>query len=171
MPNYGVFDRNLDQESNALDYYHFESFLFKYPIFAFIRSPFPWLIKWELRFLGSNEVGTGSTIEECYLHSHIDLGKNCYLGTYSHISNHIVDGVYGEENLTFFGVNLGDNVVFESLTAGFPGIEVGKNSTFLPIGSPIKFEKLLGDAIYTDFPARKLSEEEMNDLLGGINID
>ncbi|TFF96021.1 MAG: hypothetical protein EU547_06875 [Promethearchaeota archaeon] len=171
MPNYGVFDRNLDQESNALDYYHFESFLFKYPIFVFIRSPFPWLITWELRFLGSNEVGKRSIIEECYLHSHINLGKDCYLGTYSHISNHIVDGVYGEENLTYFGVSLGNNVVFESITAGFPGIDVGDKSTFLPIGSPIKFEKLLGNGIYSDFPAKKLNKNEKKDILGGIEFD
>jgi len=171
MPDYGVYDRNLDQESKALDYYHFESFLFKYPIFAFIRSPFPWLITWELRFLGSNKVGKGTIIEECYLHSHIDFGNNCYMGTYSHISNHIVDGVYGEENLTFFGVTLGNNVVFESITAGFPGIEVGDHSTFLPIGSPIKFEELLGNAIYSSFPTKKLSKEETKEILGGIDLN
>jgi len=56
-PSQGVFDRNLDETSNVLDYYHFRSFLLKYPIFAFIRSPFPWLLNWELRFIGSNKVG------------------------------------------------------------------------------------------------------------------
>ncbi len=62
-PTQGVFDRNLDVGTTALDYYHFRSFLFKYPIFAVIRSPFPWLLNWELRFIGSNKIGKGTVFE------------------------------------------------------------------------------------------------------------
>ncbi|MBD3194438.1 MAG: hypothetical protein GF317_05235 [Candidatus Lokiarchaeota archaeon] len=165
-PNEGVFDRNLNKESKILDYYHFRSFLFKYPIYVFTRSPFPWLINWELRFLGSNKIGKGTVIEESFLHSHIDFGRNNYLGTYTHITNHLVDGVYGKENLTFYGPKLGDNVIFESLTGALPGTEVNDNSTFLPIGSTVKLDKLNGDAIYSGFPARKLNEKEIIKLLG-----
>lgn len=165
-PKQGVFDRNLDKESKMLDYYHFRSFLFKYPIYVFIRSPFPWLINWELRFLGSNKIGKDSVIEESFLHSHVNLGKNCYLGTYTHITNHLVDGVYGEENLTFFGANLGKDSVFEALTGTLPGTRVGQNSTFIPIGSTVKFDELKGNAIYSKFPASKLDKDEIQDRLG-----
>ena len=166
-PVQGVFDRNLDETSTALDYYHFRSFLFKYPIFAVIRSPFPWLINWELRFIGSNKVGKGTVFEECYIHSHINYGKNCYLGTFSHITNHLVDGVYGSENLTFFGADSGDNCVFSALIGGLPGLEVGDNSTLLPMCSTIKFDKLGKDGIYAGFPAKKLGKKEIEGILGG----
>jgi len=166
-PSQGVFDRNLDATSTALDYYHFRSFLFKYPIFAVIRSPFPWLINWELRFIGSNEIGKGTVFEECYIHSHINYGKNCYLGTFSHITNHLVDGVYGSENLTFFGADSGDNCVFNALIGGLPGLEVGDNSTLLPMCSTIKFDKLGENGIYAGFPAKKLEKKDIDGILGG----
>ncbi|MFX1366302.1 MAG: DapH/DapD/GlmU-related protein [Promethearchaeota archaeon] len=167
-PTHGIFDRNLDESSKTLDYYHFLSFLFKYPIFAFVRSPFPWLVNWELRFFGSNKVGRGTVFEETFFHSHIDFGKNCYIGTFSHISNHLVDGVYGEENLTFFGVSLGDNCVFSLSNGGMPGLEMEKNSTVLPMCSTIKYDKLGKDSIFGRFPAKKLNQDELNKFTGGM---
>jgi len=166
-PNQGVFDRNLDETSTALDYYHFRSFLFKYPIFAFIRSPFPWLLNWELRFIGSNKVGKGTVFEDTFFHSHINFGKNCYVGTFSHISNHLVDGVYGEENLTFFGVDIGNNCVFSLSNGSMPGLEMEKNSTILPLSATIKYDKLGVNGIYGRFPSRKLKKEEIADFTGG----
>ncbi|MFX1501746.1 MAG: hypothetical protein ACFFDH_12345 [Promethearchaeota archaeon] len=170
-PTHGVFDRNLDEYSKALDYYHFRSFLFKYPIFAFVRSPFPWLLNWELRFLGSNKIGKGTVFEETFFHCHIDFGKNCYIGTFSHISNHLVDGVYGEENLTFFGVSLGDNCVFSLSNGGMPGLKMENNSTVLPMCATIKYDKLGDNTIFGRFPARKLKKDEINKFLGGIYDD
>ncbi|MFX1276184.1 MAG: hypothetical protein ACFFAT_14230, partial [Promethearchaeota archaeon] len=167
-PSQGVFDRNLDVTTTALDYYHFRSFLLKYPVFAVIRSPFPWLINWELRFIGSNKIGKGTVIEECYLHGHIDYGKNCYVGTFSHISNHLVDGVYGSENLTYWGAKTGDNTVYNALIGGMPGLEVGKNTTLLPLCTTIKFDKLGDNGIYAGFPAKNLKEEEIKKITGGV---
>ncbi|MEJ2294223.1 MAG: hypothetical protein P8Y23_05585 [Candidatus Lokiarchaeota archaeon] len=162
----GIYDRNLDESSTALDYYHFRSFLLKYPVFAFSRSPFPWLLNWELKFLKSNKIGKGTVLEETFLHSHIDFGKNTYLGTSSHITNHLVDGVYGSENLTFIGAKIDDNSVFNAITGGLPGTEVGKNSTLLPSCTTIKFDKLGSNGIYAGFPAVKLSKEEIEKFLG-----
>ena len=170
-PSQGVFDRNLDKSTKALDYYHFRSFLLKYPIFAFIRSPFPWLINWELRFIGSNKIGKGTVIEECYLHGHIDYGKDCYVGTFSHVSNHLVDGVYGSENLTYWGAKTGDNSVYNALIGGMPGLEVGKNTTLLPLCTTIKFDKLGNDGIYGGFPAKKLTAEEIKKITGGEYLE
>ena len=166
-PAQGIFDRNLSEYSKILDYYHFRSFLMKYPIFSIIRSPFPWLINWELRFIGSNKVGKGTVIEESYLHSHINFGKNCYYGTFAHISNHLVDGVYGKENLTFFGAEIGDNCAFNPLTGGMPGLEIGVNSTFLLKATSIKYDKLGENGIYAGFPVRKLTKEEIKEIFGG----
>ncbi len=167
-PSQGVFDRNLDESSKVLNYYHFRSFLFKYPIFAFVRSPFPWLINWELRFLGSNKIGKGTVFEETFFHSHIDIGKNCYIGTFSHISNHLVDGVYGEENLTFFGVDLGDNCIFSLSNGGMPGLKMENNSTVLPMCATIKYDKLVNNSIFSRFPARKLKQDDISKLTGGM---
>lgn len=166
-PAQGIFDRNLDESSKVLDYYHFRSFLMKYPIFAFLRSPFPWLLNWELNFIKSNKVGKGSIFEECYIHSHLFFGRNCYMGTFAHISNHLVDGVFGQENLTFYGAEIGDNCVFNALIGGLPGLEVGNNNTLLPLCSTIKYDKIGNDGIYAGFPAKKLNNEEIKKILGG----
>ena len=166
-PAQGVFDRNLSESSSVLDYYHLRSFLLKYPVFAVIRSPFPWLLNWELRFIGSNKIGKGTVLEECYIHSHINYGKNCYVGTFAHNTNHLVDGVYGDENLTFFGAEVEDNCVFSALMGGLPGLEMGKNSTMLPMCSTIKYDRLGEDGIYSSFPARRLTKEQIIDILGG----
>ncbi len=166
-PAQGVFDRNLDDSSKVLDYYHFRSFLMKYPIFAFLRSPFPWLLNWELSFIRSNKVGKGTVFEECYLHSHLYFGENCYMGTFAHISNHLVDGVFGEENLTFYGAEVGRDCVFNALIGGLPGLEMGNNNTFLPLCSTIKYDKISDDGVYMGFPAKRLNEKELKMFLGG----
>ncbi|TFG26092.1 MAG: hypothetical protein EU532_10805 [Promethearchaeota archaeon] len=165
-PAQGVFDRNLHEQSKALDYYHWRSFLLKYPVFAFLRSPFPWLINWELKFIGSNKIGKRTVFEECFIHSHLNFGKDCYMGTYAHISNHVVDGVYGSENLTFYGARIGDNCIFNALIGGMPGLEVGNNATFLPMATTIKYDKLGDDGIYFGFPLRKLSDERIKQFMG-----
>ncbi|MFX1394392.1 MAG: hypothetical protein ACFFAH_12570 [Promethearchaeota archaeon] len=167
-PAQGIFDRNLSESSSMLDYYHFRSFLMKYPIFTFIRSPFPWLLKWQLKFIGSNKIGKDTILEETYIHSHINFGKNCYLGTFAHLSNHLVDGVYGEENLTFFGAKIGNNCVFNPLTGGMPGLEVGDSVTFLPSATTIKYDKLGDNGIYSGFPIKKLKKEEIVKFTGGV---
>jgi acetyltransferase-like isoleucine patch superfamily enzyme len=169
-PSQGVFDRNLDESSTALDYYHFRSFLFKYPIFVFIRSPFPWLLNWELKFIGSNKIGKGTVLEDTFYHSHVNFGKNCYIGTFSHISNHLVDGVYGEENLTFFGVDIGNNCVFSLSNGAMPGLKMEDNSTVLPMCANIKYDKLGSNQIYGKFPVKKLKQEEIKVFTGGEYI-
>lgn len=167
-PSQGIFDRNMEISSTKLDYYHFGSFLMKYPIFAVSRSPFPWLLNWELNFIRSNKIGKGTVLEETFIHSHINFGKNCYLGTSSHMTNHVVDGVYGEENLTFVGIEIDDNSILNVVTGGLPGTEMGKFTTFLPGATTIKYDKVGNNGIYGGFPAKKLSKEEILYFLGGL---
>jgi len=138
----------------------------KYPVFSIIRSPFPWLIKFHLRFIGSNKIGKGTVIEESYIHSHINFGKNCYYGTFAHLSNHVVDGVYGKENLTFFGATIGDNCVFNSLTGGMPGLEIGNDATYLAKATSMKYDKLGDNGIYAGLPAKKLAKDEIIKFVG-----
>ncbi len=167
----GVFDRNLDETSREIDYYHVRSFLFKYPIFSITRSPFPWLLNWVLALCRSNQIGKGTVLEETFIHSHVDFEENCYLGTMAHMTNHLVDGVYGEENLTFFGIKVGKNSVLNALTGGLPGTEIGPNSTLLPMATTVKYDKLEGNGIYSDFPIRRMDDEKIKMLLGGILDD
>ena len=166
-PSQGIFDRDMELSSTKLDYYHFGSFLMKYPIFAVSRSPFPWILNWELNFIRSNKIGKGTVLEETFIHSHVNFGNNCYLGTSSHMTNHVVDGVYGEENLTFVGIDIDDHSILNLVTGGLPGTEIGKNSTFLPGATTIKYDKIGNDGVYGGFPAKKLSKEEILYFLGG----
>jgi acetyltransferase-like isoleucine patch superfamily enzyme len=166
-PSQGIFDRDMEMSSTKLDYYHFGSFLMKYPIFAVSRSPFPWILNWELNFIRSNKIGKGTVLEETFIHSHVNFGKYCYLGTSSHMTNHVVDGVYGEENLTFVGIEIDDHSILNVVTGGLPGTEMGKYATFLPGATTIKYDKVGDNGVYGGFPAKKLSKEEILYLLGG----
>lgn len=170
-PAQGIFNRNLNEHWKALDYYHWRSFLLKYPVFVFLKSPFPWLLNWELKFIGSNKIGKGTVFEDCFIHSHLNFGKNCYMGTFAHISNHMVDGVYGTENLTFYGAKIGDNCVFNALIGGMPGLEMGNNATFLPMTTTIKYDKMEDNGIYLGFPARKLNKESAKKFMGDVFND
>ncbi|MFX1444026.1 MAG: hypothetical protein ACFFHV_11470 [Promethearchaeota archaeon] len=170
-PAQGIFDRNLNEHWKALDYYHWRSFLLKYPVFVFLKSPFPWLLNWELNFIGSNKIGKGTIFEECFIHSHLNFGKNCYMGTFAHISNHMVDGVYGTENLTFYGAKIGNNCTFNALIGGMPGLEVGNNATFLPMATTIKYDKMEDNGIYLGFPARRLDKESAKKFMGDVLND
>jgi len=170
-PTQGVFDRKLDENSKVLDYYHFRSFLLKYPVFAFARSPFPWLLNWELKFIGSNKIGKGTVFEDTFFHSHNNFGTNCYIGTYAHLTNHLVDGVYGAENLTFYGIQVGNNCIFTSSSGALPGTEMGNDSTILPLSATIKYDKLGENGIYARFPVKKLTKEEIDEITGGEYIE
>ncbi|MFX1555489.1 MAG: hypothetical protein ACFFBV_16310, partial [Promethearchaeota archaeon] len=125
-----------------------------------------WLLNWELRFLGSNKIGKGTAFEETFFHSHIDFGENCYIGTLAHITNHVVDGVYGEENLTFFGAQIGSNCVFNISSGALPGLEMDNYSTILPMCATIKFDKIGKSGVYGGFPAKKLNNDSTIKLLG-----
>ena len=139
-----------------------------YVLFWVANITCPSLESLTVRFIGSNKVGKGTILEECYIHSHLNWGKNCYVGTFAHISNHLVDGVYGEENLTFYGAEVGDNAIFNALIGGLPGMEVGDDATFLPLASTIKYDKIDGNGVYGGFPLRKLNKDQLKKLTGGL---
>jgi acetyltransferase-like isoleucine patch superfamily enzyme len=165
-PTQGIFDRNLHESSKILDYYHFGSFLMKYPIFAISRSPFPWLLNAELNFIKSNKIAKGTVLEETFIHSHVNMGRNSYLGLSAHMSNHLVDGVYGQENLTFIGIDIGKDSILNAITGGLPGTEIGEGSTLYPGCTTIKYDKIGDGGYYMGFPARRLKDEEIAYIFG-----
>ncbi|MHA2051843.1 MAG: hypothetical protein ACW986_19700 [Promethearchaeota archaeon] len=74
----GIIPRNIP--SKTLNYYHFRSFIIKYPKNAFSRGPFPWLLKWMYNRVGTNKIGKGSVLEEHIAGDRfVEVGKNSYL--------------------------------------------------------------------------------------------
>ena len=155
----GIIPRNIP--SKTLNYYHFRSFVIKYPKNAFSRGPFPWLVKWMFNFTKTNTIGKGSVIEEQIAGDRfVSIGKNSYLGTSAAISSHSVDGIFG--NISFAKIKIGDNVT----TAGFnciaPGVDTGDNSWWLPMTGATKYNILKGNNFYFGTPLRKIFKKKAN---------
>ena len=158
----GIIPRNIP--SKTLNYYHFRSFIIKYPKNAFSRGPFPWLLKWMFNFTRTNKIGGDSVIEEQIAGDRfVTVGENCYLGTNVAISSHAVEGIFG--NISFARVNIGNNVT----TAGFnciaPGVDTGDNSWWFPMTGATKYNILKGDNYYLGTPLRKIFKRRVMDYL------
>ncbi len=165
----GVLDRNF--ESRELNFYHHRSFLLKYPTLAFSKSPFPWLTNLALNFIGANKIGKRTTFEDQFITKEfLNTGENCYFGQFCYLTNHLVDGFFGEENITFFGVKIGNNSVLSVYCGGFPGTEIGEYSTLLPMSATVKLDKLGDNGYYAGFPLKRITKEELKKYLGGIDI-
>ena len=158
----GIIPRNIP--SKTLNFYHFRSFIIKYPKNAFSRGPFPWLVKWMFNFTKTNTIGKGSVIEEQIAGDRfVSIGKNSYLGTSAAISSHSVDGIFG--NISFAKIKIGDNVT----TAGFnciaPGVDTGDNSWWLPMTGATKYNILKGNNFYFGTPLRKIFKKKVMEYL------
>ncbi|KKL87646.1 hypothetical protein LCGC14_1932610, partial [marine sediment metagenome] len=57
----GIIPRNFS--SQTLQSYHKRSFLIKYGKNTFMKGAFPWLGNWFFNFVGSIEIGKGTTLE------------------------------------------------------------------------------------------------------------
>jgi len=158
----GIIPRNIP--SKTLNYYHFRSFIIKYPKNAFSRGPFPWLVKWMFNFTRTNKIGKGSVIEEQIAGDRfVSIGENSYLGTNVAISSHAVEGVFG--NISFAKVKIGDNVTAAAFNCFAPGIDTGNNSWWLPMTGATKYNILKGDNFYFGTPLRKIFKRKVIDYL------
>ncbi|MBY8991741.1 MAG: hypothetical protein KGD58_13415 [Candidatus Lokiarchaeota archaeon] len=158
----GIIPRNIP--SKTLNYYHFRSFIIKYPKNAFSRGPFPWLLKWMFNFIGTNKIGKGSVIEEQIAGDRfVSIGENSYLGTNVAISSHAVEGVFG--NISFAKVKIGDNVTAAAFNCFAPGVDTGNNSWWLPMTGATKYNILKGDNFYFGTPLRKIFKRKVIDYL------
>jgi len=154
----GVIPRNLP--SKTLDYYHYRSFCIKHPKNVFTKGMFPWLANWFYNFVGTSEIGKGSTIEEqVCADKFIEVGENCYIGVNSTLTSHFVEGIFG--NITYFKVKVGDNVTLAGLNGITPGCEIGDNSYLLPLASAAKHSIIKGNNYYFGIPLRKIFKRKL----------
>jgi len=158
----GIIPRNIP--SKTLDYYHFRSFIIKYPKNAFSRGPFPWLLNWMYNFVGTNKIGKGSVIEEQLAGDRfVEVGENSYIGTNPGISSHSVDGVFG--NISFAKIKIGNNVTAAGFNCFAPGVDTGDNSWWLPMTGATKYNILKGDNFYYGTPLRKIFKKRVMEYL------
>ncbi|MFX1425787.1 MAG: hypothetical protein ACFFBE_04990 [Promethearchaeota archaeon] len=158
----GIIPRNIP--SKTLNYYHFRSFIIKYPKNAFSRGPFPWLVKWMFNFTRINKIGRSSVIEEQIAGDRfVTVGENCYLGTNVAISSHAVEGIFG--NISFARVNIGNNVTTAAFNCLAPGVVTGNNSWWFPMTGATKYNILKGNNYYLGAPLRKIFKRKVIEYL------
>ena len=158
----GIIPRNIP--SKTQNFYHIRSFMIKYPKNAISRGPFPWLIRWLYNFVGSNSIGKGSVAEEQVAGDRfVEMGKNCYFGVNGAISSHAVEGIFG--NISFFKINIGDNVAASAFNCVGPGVEIGNNAGILPMTGATKYNKLKGDDYYFGTPLRRIFKKRIQNYL------
>lgn len=158
----GIIPRNIP--SKTLNFYHFRSFIIKYPKNAFSRGPFPWLLKWMYNFVGTNQIGKRSVIEEQVAGDRfVEVGENSYIGTNPGISSHSVDGVFG--NISFAKVKIGTNVTAAGFNCFAPGMESGDNSWWLPMTGATKYNIMKGNNYYYGTPLRKIFKKRVMEYL------
>ncbi|MFX0105927.1 MAG: hypothetical protein ACFE75_10580 [Candidatus Hodarchaeota archaeon] len=154
----GIIPRNFP--SKALNYYQRRSFMIKYGKNAFTKGAFPWLSNWFYNFVGSSEIGKGTTFEESSGNDKFTIvGNNCYFGVNSMLASHMVDGTFG--NINYFQVKVGDNVTTSGTNLIAAGSEVNDNSFLLPIASTPKHSVLKGNNYYWGIPLRKIFRKKI----------
>ncbi|MFX1554139.1 MAG: hypothetical protein ACFFBV_09450 [Promethearchaeota archaeon] len=158
----GIIPRNFP--SRALNFYQLRSFMIKYGKNSFIKGVFPWLSNWFYNFVGSIEVGKGTTFEESSGNDRFAIvGKNCYFAVNSMLASHMVDGTFG--NINYFQVKVGDNVTTSGTNLIAAGSEVHDNSFLLPIACTPKHSVLKGDNYYWGIPLRKIFRKKIMNYL------
>jgi hypothetical protein len=158
----GIIPRNIP--SKTLNYYHFRSFIIKYPKNAFSKGPFPWLLNWMFNFIGTNKIGKNSVIEEQIAGDRfVEIGENSYLGANIAISSHAVEGIFG--NISFAKVKIGDNVTTAAFNCIAPGVDTGNNSWWLPMTGATKYNIMKGNNFYFGTPLRKIFKRKVIEYL------
>ncbi|MFX1573318.1 MAG: hypothetical protein ACFFB0_11265 [Promethearchaeota archaeon] len=158
----GIIPRNIP--SKTLNFYHFRSFIIKYPKNAFSRGPFPWLLKWMYNFVGSNKIGKGSVIEEQLAGDRfVEIGENSYIGINAGVSSHAVEGIFG--NISFAKIKIRNNFTAAAFNCIAPGVDTGDNSWWLPMTGATKYNILKGDNFYFGTPLRKIFKRKVMDYL------
>jgi len=158
----GIIPRNIP--SKTLNYYHFRSFIIKYPKNAFSRGPFPWLLKWMYNFTGSNKIGKESFLEEQVAGDRfIEIGENSYLGTNIGVTSHAVEGIFG--NISIAKIKIGNNFTAAGFDIIGPGVETGDNSWWLPMTGTTKYNVMKGNSFYFGTPLRKIFKKKLMEYL------
>jgi acetyltransferase-like isoleucine patch superfamily enzyme len=159
----GIIPRNI--RTKAANAYHIRSFMIKYGKNTFTKGIFPWLSNSFFNFIGSSNIGDGSTLEESVGNDKfIQVGKNVYIGINSTLASHLIRGVFGD--ITYFEIKVGDNVTTAAMNQIGPGTEINNNSFLLPLASVNPHSTLTGNAYYYGIPLRKIFRRKVMDYLG-----
>ncbi|MFX1573328.1 MAG: hypothetical protein ACFFB0_11315 [Promethearchaeota archaeon] len=155
----GVIPRNI--RSRAANYYHIRSFMIKYGKNTFTKGIFPWLSNWFFNLVGSNKIGKGTTLEESVGNDKfINIGENCYIGVNSTLASHLIQGIFG--NISYFKINVGNNVTTAVMNQIGPGTELHDNSFLLPLASTSKHSIAKGGKnYYFGIPFRKIFRKKI----------
>ena len=154
----GIIPRNI--RSRTANYYHIRSFMIKYGKNTFTKGIFPWLSNWFFNFVGSNKIGKGTTLEESVGNDKfINVGENCYFGVNSTLASHLIQGIFG--NISYFEINVGNNVTSSAMAQIGPGSELHDNAFFLPLASTPKHSVMKGNNYYFGIPMRKIFRKKI----------
>ncbi len=164
----GIIPRNI--KSRAANYYHIRSFMIKYGKNTFTKGMFPWLSNWFFNFVGTNKIGKGSTFEESVGNDKfVEVGENCYFGVNSTLASHLIQGVFG--NISYFKINVGNNVTFAAMCGVGPGSELYDNAYLLPLASTPKHSVMKGSNYYFGMPMRKIFRKKIMNYLDVVPKD
>ena len=158
----GIIPRNIP--SKTLNYCHIRSFIIKFGKNAFQKGLFPWFLNWFYNFVGSNQIGKGTTIEEQFgADKFVTIGDNSYIGVNSGFSSHALEGIFG--NISYFKIRVGDNVTTAGLNCAAPGVNINDNSYLFPLASATKHSNLKGNNYYFGVPLRKIFKRKITKYL------
>jgi UDP-3-O-[3-hydroxymyristoyl] glucosamine N-acyltransferase len=115
-------------------------------------------------FVGSNEIGKGTTIEEQVgADRFIEIGTNSYVGVNSVLTSHLVDGIFG--NISYFKLKVGDNVTLGGWNCFASGTEIHDNSYLMPSAHGGKHYIIKGNNFYFGMPLRKIFKKKIMNYL------
>ncbi|MFX0028703.1 MAG: hypothetical protein ACFE8B_05810 [Candidatus Hermodarchaeota archaeon] len=158
----GIIPRNFP--SKTLKFYHIRSFAIKFGKNIFTKGMFPWLSNWFYNFVGTSNIGKGSTLEESPSNDKfIEVGENSYIGVNSSLASHVVEGIFG--NISYFKVKVGDNFTAAAMNVLGPGTEIYDNAYLLPFASATKHSIIKGDNYYWGIPLRKIFKKKIMEFL------
>jgi len=154
-----IIPRNI--RSRAANYYHHRSFMIKYGKNIFTKGVFPWLSNWFYNFVGSNKIGTGTTLEESVGNDKfIEILNNCYIGVNSTLASHVTEGIFG--NISYFKIKVGNNVTTAAMNQIGPGTEIYDNSFLFPFAAATKHNVVKGGKnFYFGTPLRKIFRKKV----------
>ncbi len=159
----GIIPR--EKSNKTLRFYHRKSFILKYPKYAIIKSPFPWLAVKYFNYIGVNKMGKGTTWEEQVTgDKYVISGKNCYFGPNTILTSHLVEGIFGDIKL--FTIKTGDNVTFPAFGCLAPGSHLGNNVCLLPVTAAAKHDKLRDNSYFFGLPVRKIFRKKIMEYTG-----
>ncbi|MHA1340667.1 MAG: hypothetical protein ACTSRZ_11055 [Promethearchaeota archaeon] len=161
-PQEGLYIRQFDGKDVTdprIKYYHFRGFIIKFPLWFAIKSPFPWMGNWILRYVGHNKISKTAIVLDAFPSlefAYYEDDMIQMLGSLS--STHVIDGLYS--NLTLKRNIISKNAIICPHSALAPGSFMHENTTILPKSlAPKNWHTNENDKFYGGVPARLLDHK------------